>query len=77
MRSRSLARPACAAALIVLCVSSTACASVPAWQRGFHAKPKMQPDPNPLAASFEQHVNEYREGSTGGHGTVGGGCGCN
>jgi len=29
------------------------------------------------AAELEQHVYEYREGSAGGYGTTGGGCGCN
>lgn len=34
-------------------------------------------EPSPDGALLEQHVFEYREGSAGGFGAVGGGCGCN
>ena len=62
--------------LIALCLLD-ACAGVRAYQRGKHAKPKMQLEPDPDAALLEQHVYEYREGSAGGYGGGGGGCGCN
>ncbi len=58
------------------CVS-TGCGAVPVYKRAWLAKPAMAPMPNPQAAGFEGHVFEYREGSTGGSGIVGGGCGCN
>jgi len=53
------------------------CATVQPWERGILAKKKMQMDPDPQASALEQHVYEYREGTTGGYGSVGGGCGCN
>lgn len=63
-------------ALLVALVS-TGCAGAKAYERGPMAKPKMQLEPDPDAALLEQHVYEYREGSTGGYGGGGGGCGCN
>ena len=56
---------------------STGCGGVPVYKRAWLAKPAMSPMPNPQASGFENHVFEYREGSTGGTGIVGGGCGCN
>lgn len=53
------------------------CATVEPWDRGKLAKPKMALDPDPLASQLETHVYNYREGATGGFGSVGGGCGCN
>lgn len=53
------------------------CGGVPAYKRAWLAKPAMAPVSNPQAGRFENHVFEYREGSTGGTGIVGGGCGCN
>jgi hypothetical protein len=61
--------------LLLACVAG--CATVQPWERGRFTKRKMQLDPSPESTSLEQHVYEYREGSVGGHGTVGGGCGCN
>jgi hypothetical protein len=65
--------------LLLLCVAPQmlGCTAVKPWERGKLANPKMKLVRNPQAASFEQHVFEYREGSSGGYGTVGGGCGCN
>jgi hypothetical protein len=63
--------------LLLLLLASTGCAAVKPWDRGRLAKPKMQLDPAPEATLLEQHVFEYREGASGGYGTVGGGCGCN
>jgi len=37
----------------------------------------MQPDFDPQELSSDQHVLTNREGSTGGFGAGGGGCGCN
>lgn len=47
------------------------------WERGILAKKKMLMASDPEASALEQHVYEYREGSSGGYGSVGGGCGCN
>jgi hypothetical protein len=61
---------------LVLCAVA-GCARVKPWQRGLLAKPIMLLDRDPQATLLEQHVYEYREGSTGGYGSAGGGCGCN
>lgn len=78
LRSRRAALGAlrCMGLLAVLLLQA-ACTSVPAYSRAWIAKPAMQADPHPQATQLEHHVFEYREGSTGGTSTVGGGCGCN
>jgi len=63
--------------LILLLFALGACASVKPYERGLLAQPKMQLDPNPDSSRLENHVYDYREGATGGYGSVGGGCGCN
>jgi hypothetical protein len=37
----------------------------------------MRFDSNPQEAAADDHIQSNREGSTGGRGTSGGGCGCN
>ncbi len=37
----------------------------------------MQPDYDTLETASDQHVRSNREGSEGGYGAAGGGCGCN
>jgi len=54
-----------------------ACGGVKPYERGLLAKPKMQVDPSPEATLLQNHVYDYREGSAGATGAVGGGCGCN
>lgn len=63
--------------LAVLLSSLGGCARVKPWERELLAKPKMALDADPEAAILEQHVYQYREGSAGGYGGSGGGCGCN
>ena len=53
------------------------CAQVEAWEKGALAKPHMAFDPDPLETRFRQHVFHSKEGSHGGYGVAGGGCGCN
>jgi len=52
------------------------CATVRPWQRGRLTDPCMMFDPDPLAATYAAHWQEAREGSIGGFGVQGGGCGC-
>lgn len=47
------------------------------WEREALAKPIMQLEPDPIEAAFDDHVYSTREGSAGGSGAAGGGCGCN
>ncbi|MFT3696199.1 MAG: DUF4266 domain-containing protein [Kofleriaceae bacterium] len=61
---------------IALVIAIAGCGVKP-YQREQLAKPKMELDPAPETTLVEQHVYEYREGSTGGYGGGGGGCGCN
>ena len=56
---------------------ATGCAGTQAWERESLAKRKMQLNEDPEAVLLEQHVYQYREGSVGGYGAGGGGCGCN
>jgi hypothetical protein len=50
---------------------------VHAHEREYLARPAMDPDSGPLERKLDTHVQEYREGSMGGAGVGGGGCGCN
>lgn len=59
-----------------LLLSVTGCSTVKPWRRGNLAKPHMQLDPDPLEARFRRHVFESKEGTKGGFGALGGGCGC-
>lgn len=63
--------------LVVVLATASGCTSVRPWQRARLAKPMMQLDPEPESTLLEQHVYQYREGSSGGYGGLGGGCGCN
>jgi Domain of unknown function (DUF4266) len=68
--------------LAASCVLSlTACAGLYAppqpWEKGQLAKPEMTMDGDSLDAHFTQHIYGSKEGSAGGYGVGGGGCGCN
>ena len=55
------------------------CATVPPWDRGLLACESMDPeDPAAaMAADFENHTFDVREGSAACGSAGGGGCGCN
>lgn len=55
------------------------CASlgVKPWDRELLAQPAMQVDPNPVQSAYDDHIYFSIEGSSGGRGFGGGGCGCN
>jgi len=72
-----LGRLALVVGLVLAPVTTIGCAHVKPWERELLAKPKMALDGDPEAALLEQHVYQYREGSAGGYGGAGGGCGCN
>ena len=46
------------------------------WEKGNLAKPEMTFDGDRLDAAFTEHVYGSKEGSSGGSGVGGGGCGC-
>jgi Domain of unknown function (DUF4266) len=52
-------------------------AQVSPWEKGNLAKPEMTFDGDRLDTAFTEHVYGSKEGSSGGAGVGGGGCGCN
>ena len=73
------------AALLILCslaaTGLTSCSEklcrIKQYERGVHAKNIMADAPDPLLAAMTEHAYFSREGSSGGSGVGGGGCGCN
>lgn len=53
------------------------CAQVKPWEKGHLAKPHMAFDPDPVEARFVRHVQDSKEGTSGGYGVQISGCGCN
>lgn len=51
--------------------------SVAPYEREYLASPAMDMELEEGEADFASHVFDAREGATGGHGSTGGGCGCN
>ena len=47
------------------------------WERDILAKPEMALDSEPLTNAIDDHIYFSKEGSSGGRGFAGGGCGCN
>jgi len=47
------------------------------WERDLLAQQKMQLIPNPMINEVDQKISFSKEGSSGGQGVGGGGCGCN
>jgi hypothetical protein len=62
-----------------LTAGSAGCAAmkVQPWDRDLLAEKKMTFNPAPLETAIDDHVYFSKEGSTGGQGVGGGGCGCN
>jgi uncharacterized protein DUF4266 len=69
----SIARTALALAALAL----TACASVPAYQRGYLAREDMALDANPGTLKAMERTFSAKEAASGGASVGGGGCGCN
>lgn len=77
-RQSSTARSAPWGLTILLSIlASAGCATVAPYERGTLARTDMQLERNGDAAAGQQHADAYREGSVGGTGASGGGCGCN
>ncbi len=73
MRARVLALLLLALALFAL---AGGCVAVKPWERARLSHPCMQMDAR-LGDAYLAHVLSVREGSVGGEGGAGGGCGCN
>lgn len=63
--------------LALVIALSAGCANVHPWQREHLAKRIMKFGVDPDEAELDLHMLEAREGSSGGYGSSGGGCGCN
>ena len=63
---------ACAMSLLI-----TACVPVAPYQREALTEPGMEAEAEADEEAFRSHVYDAREGAAGGHGSTGGGCGCN
>ncbi len=72
---------ALAAALRLLALAAllwgAGCATVAPYERERLARPDMELGRNGDAEAGQEHAEAYREGSSGGMGSSGGGCGCN
>ena len=53
------------------------CSTVQPWQRGYLTDYTMRQDRDELHVNMNEHMYFSREGSAGGRGIGGGGCGCN
>jgi hypothetical protein len=67
------------ALLVAAALASSGCAAmkVQPWDRDLLAEKKMSFNPSPLETAVDDHVYFSKEGSMGGQGVGGGGCGCN
>ena len=72
---RLLLRLALLGALAAL--ASGCAATIKPWDRDLMAQKKMSFTPIPVERSIDDHIYFSKEGSTGGAGVGGGGCGCN
>jgi len=66
-------------ALVVLLglVAGAGCVHVRPTERETLARRNMKFGPDPIEDELDLHTQEAREGSQGGYGSSGGGCGCN
>lgn len=63
--------------VVIVVVTLIGCTEVKPWQKGNLAKSHMSMDPDPLESRSLRHTYQSKEGSFGGYGVGGGGCGCN
>jgi Domain of unknown function (DUF4266) len=68
-------------AVLLVAAACTGCGNIEPWVKPYErqqlADPIMAFDANPVSTAYLDHVFEAREGSRGGLGSAGGGCGCN
>jgi len=76
-RRRRRRRPAGLLAVAALAAAAGGCVHVRPSQRETLAERKMKFAPDPTEDELDLHMQEAREGSSGGYGSAGGGCGCN
>lgn len=64
-------------ALITAVLMGCSSLGVQPWERKVLAQPQMSMTAEQLDAAFDDHIYFSKEGSSGGRGFAGGGCGCN
>ena len=67
------------ALIVATCIASQGCANlgVQPWEREVLAREDMQLDANGVDTALDDHIYFSKEGTSGGRGFGGGGCGCN
>lgn len=65
------------AALAVLCLSGCSSLGVQPWERDLLAKDEMSLSAGSTDLALDDHIYFSKEGTSGGRGFAGGGCGCN
>jgi hypothetical protein len=63
--------------LVAVTGAAAGCARVKPYEREYLSERAMTPGAESAEDHFRQHWQSSREGSEGGFGAVGGGCGCN
>ena len=63
--------------LTALALAASGCVTVAPYERESLTHPGMDAEREGSEMGFRAHVHDAREGATGGHGSTGGGCGCN
>ena len=61
---------------ICFIIGMSGCTPIMQWQRQYLGDPIMQFTPDPHEQQLKDHIYPRREGSSGGTGSAGGGCGC-
>lgn len=62
---------------MIALVLLSGCVHVAPYAREDLSRTSMDASREASEVTFEAHVHDAREGATGGHGSTGGGCGCN
>jgi hypothetical protein len=63
--------------VVAIAVLAGCSLGVDVWERDILAKTEMQLDSDAVNHSLDDHIYFSKEGSSGGRGFGGGGCGCN
>jgi len=62
---------------VAVAAGASGCGGVKPYQREYLSVRAMQPGAESAESRFRAHYQSSREGSEGGFGAAGGGCGCN
>lgn len=65
------------AVFVMSAIVMSGCVTVAPYQREHLSRAAMDFGREDSETAFRAHVHDSREGATGGHGSTGGGCGCN